>query len=450
MALTSFRALLDWLEREKLLARVSRAVDPAYELTAVLRKVQKGPNLGLVFENVTGSPVPVATNVMSRRASLAAALGMAPERLLPDLAAREARAIAPEIVANAPVQEVVIGADALDVARDIPQVIHSERDAGAYITAGIYLARHPETGIYNASWNRTQIAGGDRLRVRMMPPQHLGQYQAAAEAADKPLPAAVVIGAPPALMLAASSKIPIEADELAVAGGWQGAPLRVVPAKTVPLLVPADAEMVIEGEIVPKEREEEGPFGEFMDSYVEVGRNHVFRARAITRRSDAIYHVIIAGGTEDLALLSLMLQVEVWKAVAPHARIVDVGSPGQLLGCVVAIDKARDEEAKAVMRAAVAAHRWMKFVVVVDADVDPHDPEEVMWAIHTRFAPDTGILYQKGVPGFSRPDVADLHTGKLALDATHPAAMKRQFQRRKFPGIEKIDLADYLGERFGR
>jgi UbiD family decarboxylase len=387
---------------------------------------------------------------MSRRATLAAALGLPPERLLPDLAAREAKTLAPETVPAAPVQEVVLDAGALDVARDIPQVNHSERDAGAYITAGIFLARHPETGVYNASWNRTQLVGGSRMRVRMMPPQHLGQYQAAAEAYGKPLPVAVVIGAPPALMLAAASKIPYDADELATAGAWQGAPLRVVPAKTVPLVVPADAEMVIEGEIVPKLREEEGPFGEFMDAYVEVGRNHVFRASAITRRRDAIYHVILAGGTEDLALLSLMLQTEIYKAVSPHARVVDVGCPGQILGCVVAIAKARDEEAKAAMAAALGAHRWMKFVVVVDADVDPHDAEEVMWAIHTRFAPDRGVLRQEGAPGFPRPDVAGLHTGKLALDATYPVAMKKQFARRRFPGIEKIDLAAYLGGRFGR
>ena len=446
--IASFRALLAWLEERDLLARISRPVDPAYELTAVLRKTQKGPNVGLLFENVKGSPIPVATNVMSRRETLAAALGLSRERLLPDLASREAKALAPLTVAAAPVQEIVLGANELDVARDIPQVVHSERDAGAYITAGIFLARHPETGVYNASWNRTQIVGGDRMRVRMMPPQHLGQYQAAAEANEKPLPAAIVIGAPPALMLAAASKIPYEADELAVAGAWQGAPLRVVPAKTVPLIVPADAEMVIEGEIVPKLREEEGPFGEFMDAYVEVGRNHVFRASAITRRHDAVYHVILAGGTEDLALLSLMLETEIWKAVAPVARVVDVGCPGQLLGCVVAIEKTRDEDAKAAMQAALAAHRWMKFVVVVDADVNPHDAEEVMWAIHTRFSPDTGVLRLEGVPGFPRSDVAGLHQGKLALDATYPVAMKSQFARRKFPGIEKIDLADYLGDRF--
>lgn len=447
MALESFRDLIGWLEGRGELARVERAVDPAFELVSVLRKVQKGPNLGLLFEHVRGSDMRVATNIMARQSTLGQSLGLTREGLLAAMVEREGRTRANRLVEKAPVQQVVIAAEAIDVARDVPQVIHSERDAGAYITAGIFLARHPRTRVYNASWNRTQLVGGDRMRVRMMPPQHLGQYQAEAEAMNAPLPVAVVIGAPPALMLAAASKIPYEADELETAGAWQGAPLRVVPARTVDLLVPADAEMVIEGHIVPGLREQEGPFGEFMDAYVEVGRNHVLRASAITRREDAIYHVILAGGTEDLALLGLMLRMEVHKRVSTIARVRDVGMPGQILGCVVAIDKQSDEQVSAVMDAALAAHAWMKFVVVVDADVDPHDADEVFWAIHTRFCPDSGVKLLPGVPSFPRSDVKSVHSGKLALDATVPMGMKTVFERRRFPGLAAIDLAEYIGAR---
>lgn len=442
--IASFRGLIEWLDARGQLARVTRAVDPAHELTAVLRRTQLGPDVGLLFANVKDSPAPVASNVLSRRATIAAALGMSTADLLPEMAARETNPRPPQSVSSAAVQEVVV--EKPDLSRELPQVIHSERDAGAYVSAGIFLARDPKSGVYNASWNRAQIVG-ERMRVRMMPPQHLGQYQAAAERQGAALPAAVVIGAPPALMLAAASKIPIEADELAVAGAWQGAALRVVQAKTQPLLVPADAEMVIEGEVLPKVRETEGPFGEFMDAYVEAGPNHVFRATAFTRRRDAIYHVILAGGTEDLSLLSLMLQVEVWRAVTPHAKVRDVGNPGQILGCVVAIEKTRDEEAAAALRAALEAHRWMKFVVVVDADVNPHSAEEVMWAIHTRFSPDRGVLRVPGAAGFPRPDVAGLHVGKLGIDATYPVAMKAKFARREFPDV---NLADWLGDKFGR
>ena len=444
MSITSFRALLAHLETRGELARVTRAVDPAFELIAVLRKMQKGANDALLFETPRGSPIPVATNVMSRRRTLAASLDIEPARLLPEMAMRETRTLPCETVDHAPVQQVVIEASRLDVARDVPQVVHSERDAGAYVTAGIFIARDPKTGVYNASWNRAQLVGGERMRVRMMPPQHLGQYQLAAEGAGKSLPVAIVIGAPPAVMLAAASKIPYEADELEAAGAWQGSGLRVVPAKTVPLMVPADAEMVIEGEIVPGLREEEGPFGEFMDGYVEVGRNHVFRATALTRREDAIYHVILAGGTEDLALLSLMLQSEVYKRIAPIARVRDIGMPGQILGCVVAIEKASDEQARAVMLAAMAAHPWMKIVIVVDADVDPHDAEDVLWAIHTRCRPDSGVHVVPGVPSFPRADIKPVHSGKMAIDATVPLAMRDVLKRRRFPGLESIELSDYV------
>jgi len=140
----------------------------------------------------------------------------------------------------------------------------------------------------------------------------------------------------------------------------------------------------------------------------------------------------------------------VWRAVTPHARVRDVGNPGQILGCVVAIEKARDEDAAAALRAALDAHRWMKFVIVVDADVNVHDAEEVMWAIHTRFSPERGVLRVAGTPGFPRADVAGLHVGKLGIDATYPVAMKAKFARRRFPGIENIDLAAYLGDKFGR
>ena len=278
-ALTSFRELIDALKRSGILRSVSRAVDPRYELIAVMRAVQKAGNEPLLFTNVFGSPAPVATNILGRREVLAMALGLEPRTLLPSLVAQERAQLDPVIVTDAPVHEVV-QTSGFDIARDIPQVVHSERDAGAYITAGICIAKHPVSGVYNASWNRIQLAGGDHTRVRMMPPQHLGQYQQVAEQSGAPLPVAVAIGAPPALMLSAASKIPFDADEYRTAGGWQGTPLRLVRAKTVPLDVPADAEFVIEGHVLPHMREAEGPFGEFTDGYVEVGQNHVLKVSA--------------------------------------------------------------------------------------------------------------------------------------------------------------------------
>jgi UbiD family decarboxylase len=406
-----------------------------------MRQVQKTSNEPLLFRNVSGAVV--ATNVLCRRDILARTIGLADPGLVAQFVARGYAGPDPVVVDNAPVQEVVHIQD-LDIARDIPQIVHCERDGGAYISAGVCIAMHPETNVYNASWNRVQLVGGDQARIRMMPPQHLGQYHRVAEKKGKSLPIVIAIGAPPALMLSAASKIPIDADEFQAAGNWQGTPLRVAPAKTVPLMVPADAEYIIEGEVLPNILEDEGPFGEFTDAYAEVAPNHVMRVTAITHRREPIYHVILAGGTEDGVLLGLPLQAEVYRKVAPFARVRDIATPGHIFGCVVSIEKSSDDQARAALLAAMSGHAWMKIVVVVDADVNPHDPAEVLWAIHTRHTPDTGLYHMPRLGSFQRADVREVHKGKLGIDATVPMHMRDVFARRRFPGIDQINLADYL------
>lgn len=440
----TFREVLSWLDRNGDLATVSREVDPRHELTAVLRRMQATQNKALRFDRVKGTDIPVATNLFGFRRAIAASLGLEESALLKSLVALEGRKTPTERVDNAPVQEVVKIGD-IDVARDLPQIVYAEHDGGAYITAGVLIAPHPVTGVYNASWNRCQLAGDEKLRVRMMPPQHLGRYHAEAEALGQNLPCAIVIGAPPGLMMSAASKVPYEVDELEVAGAWQQSPLRVVRCKTIPVDVPADAEIVIEGEVVAGVREEEGPFGEFTDAYVPVMRNHVFKVKAITRRRDAIYHAILAGGTEDLNLVGVPIQTEIYKKVSTFVpRIKDIGTPGYVFGCVIAIEKDNEDQPKNALLAAMAAYSWSKVVVVVDADVNPFDAADVLWAIQTRATPETGIYNIPRIPSYTREDVRDIHRGKVGIDATVPVAKRELFARRRFPGEENVRLEDYL------
>ena len=442
-----FRELLRWLEQRGDLSSVSRAVDPRHELTAVMRHMQKGPNKALLFRSVRGTDMPVATNLFGFRRAIAASLGLEEGELLRALVAREGQRVPFERVREGPVQEIS-KMTGFDVARDVPQLVYSELDGGAYITAGVLIAPHPITGVYNASWNRCQLVGDDKLRVRMMPPQHLGRYHAEAEAQGSNLPCAIVIGAPPGLMLSAASKVPYEIDELEVAGAWQRKPLRVVRCKTIPVDVPADAEMVIEGEVIANVREEEGPFGEFTDAYVPVMRNHVFRVSAITRRRDAIYHALLAGGTEDLNLVGVPVQAEIYKKVSSFVpRIKDIATPGYVFGCVMAIRKQNEDQPKNALLAAMAAYSWTKFVVVVDEDVDPFNAADVLWAIQTRCTPDTGIYHVPRIPSYTREDVRDIHRGKIGIDATVPLAKADLFTRRVFPGEAEVRLEDYIDER---
>ena len=187
----------------------------------------------------------------------------------------------------------------------------------------------------------------------------------------------------------------------------------------MPLDVPADAEFVIEGHVLPDLREAEGPFGEFTDGYVEVGQNHVLKVSAITRRRDAIYHVILAGGAEDSFARGAADDgsLEEGRAARGHSRH---RVSGHIFGCVISLAKADDAQPRAVLQAALAAHSWMKIVVVVDADVDPHDPQDVLWAVHTRHRPDTGIVRIENAAGFPRADVRAV-SRQIGLDATAPS-----------------------------
>jgi len=440
----SFRELMAWVDARGDLVRVTREVNPRFELSAVMRQMQKGPNKAIIFSQVTGTKIPVVTNVFGFRHTVSAALGVKEIDLLRTLVEREGKPIPVERVSSGPVQDKII-TKFDDMRNEIPMIVFSELDGGPYITAGVLLARHPETGIYNASWNRMQITSGSNLRVRMMPPQHLGRYHAEAEARGQSLPCAVVIGGPPALMLSAASKVPFEVDELEIASAWQCKPIQVVPCKTIPLDVPANAEMVIEGEVLSNVREEEGPFGEFTDSYVPVMRNHVFHVKAITRRHDAIYHAILAGGTEDLNIVGVPIQAEIFKKVAPYVpRIIDIATPGFVFGCVISIQKENEDQPKNALLSALAGYSWIKVAVVVDEDVNPFDLDDVLWAIQTRCTPETGIYLIPRIPSYTREDLREIHRGKVGIDATYPLSMKEKFMRRKFPGEEKIRLEDYI------
>ncbi len=284
-----FRSLIEALDDRKQLLRVACEVDPEYEVNAVLKRVQKTVNQPVLFENVRGARFPLVSNVFGRRATVPFALELAKERLLAEMTERETEPLPTHQVDTGPVQEVVqIGSEVrLD---ELPIIVHTEGDAGRYITGGVLIARHLDTGVHNASWNRVQIVSDEKLRVRMMPPQHLGRLHALAEERGRPLETAIVIGSPPGLMFSAASKIPYEQDELEIAGAWQGEPLEVVRCRTIDLEVPAHAEVVIEGEVLPGVREEEGPFGEFTDSFVPVMENHVFRVKALTVAGSALSH----------------------------------------------------------------------------------------------------------------------------------------------------------------
>lgn len=441
----SFRELLNYLHEHDKIVHVTREVNPEYEMTAVAKQIYESQGKATYFERVKGSDFPVASYVLADRETVAASINMEPHRMTHQWSEREGEVSHYNVVEFGSVQEVIEREPDL---RTLPLGLHSIGNNGFYITGGVVTCLNPDTRSQNASFNRCQLAGPNKLRVRMMPPQHLGLCFEAAEKQGKDLACAIVIGGPPSLMYSAASKIPFERDEMEFAGALSTEPLNVVKCVTNDVMVPADAEIVIEGHVLHDVREVEGPFGEFTDGFVAAMKNHVFVVDAITHRKDAVYHDIYAGGREDVNLLGLPIEAEIFNHIRKFAPIEDIKAVAALpfvFGAFISIKKRDERQPKNILASAMAAYAWTKFVVVVDEDVDVYDPNDILWAIQTRCCVDRDVMILHGVSSYTREDVKEDNIGKLGIDATVPLDKKPSYTRRTNPYFGKIDLRNYIG-----
>jgi 2,5-furandicarboxylate decarboxylase 1 len=375
---------------------VRREVDPEFELTGVLRKLQDEGQFPMVlFENVRGVEVPVLGNALGSRDRLALLFDTDSDGLARAYERRQGNLVPPEVVATGPVKEVVQKDDAIDVTR-LARIVHSEGDAGAYISSGVVLAKDPDTGIYNAGIYRIQVVGPRKLRIYPGAYSHLWHLQRREESRGRPLDVAIVIGHYPTLYMASQYRGPLEVDEIEVAGGLSEEPLRMVAAESVDLNVPADAEIVIEGRILPDIREEEGPFAEFSWYLGPSEMNPVIEITAVTRRADAIYQDVFNAHPEHNLIgmvgreANMLAKV---RAVIPTVRNVCLPfSACCRFAAYVSIKKEYDGQARNAALTALGADPFVKLVVVVDEDINPYSESEVMWAIATRTQADRDVV----------------------------------------------------------
>jgi 2,5-furandicarboxylate decarboxylase 1 len=347
------------------------------------------------------------------------------------------------LVPEAPVQAVVRRGGEIDLGQ-LPLPVHSEKDAGPYITAGLVIARNPVSGERNVSFNRMMLRGPGEVGIRMMPPQHLGQIYDLATAGGGPLEIAVVIGNHPAELIAGATSLPFGVDEFGLAGALRGEPLEMVKCLNVDLEVPAHAEIVLEGEVLPGVAEPEGPYGDFMQFYVPVMNNRVARFHTLTHRPEPIFQTMHAGAAEDTALLALSREALVFEAAAASgADVRAVSLQPTILAGAISLRKRFEGEPKLVLAAAFGRYRWLKVCVVVDDDVDVHDPRDVWWAIATRSRLGTGLLPVTDTSGFPR-DPFGLHTNKLGIDATIPLGSWAEHERKRAPSHGRLRLEDYV------
>jgi UbiD family decarboxylase len=429
---------------------VSRPVDPAYEITALVARLEKEGRRRpvLLFENVKGTSFPVLTNVHASRSRLAAAIGAAPDRMLPTYLAAMERPVAPRVVATGPVKEVVRGGADVDLGL-LPQIVHHDRDAGPYVTAAISFARDPASEMWNCAYNRLMIQGRDRSSIHLTLGKHLWEFHRIAEARGEPLPVAFAIGVHPAIALGALAIGSIDEDERAIMGALLGEPLELVKCETSDVLVPAHAELVLEGEILPAERTPEGPFGEFTGYSLGERPREVVRYTAMTHRRGALFQDITVAHLDHMLLSTIPMEANLYRAVramVPSVRAVRVPGP---FTCYVSIEQRLVGQAKNAIMAVLGADLYMKRVVVVDHDVDVFDDRQVNWALATRCQPDRDITIVTHARGSDLDPSTreDGYTAKWGVDATAKPSLAAYTPRHRVPPEvwQRLRPEDYLG-----
>ena len=442
----SMREWLKVLEAAGQLKTIRRAVDLRYELAALGAKADG--KFALLFQNVKGATMPVVAGLGSSREMFARALGVRRDQVVERFSAAQASPRPCVTISRdaAPVKEVVELAVDLGA---LPVPVHHEKDGGAYITAGVLIAEDPKTGIGNLSIHRLQVLGRNRLGILILP-RHLSHLYRAAEAAGEPLDVAIAIGLDPLLLLASQAITPLGVDERTIASALYAEPLELVRGETVALDVPAHAEIVLEGKLLPRVREVEGPFGEYPKYYGPASPKPVVEVTAVTTRRSPIYQTIVPASMEHLLLGSLPREggmLRVIRGAVPNTIGVHLTPGGTCrYHAVVAIDKRNEGEAKNAMFAAFASSQEVKRVVVVDKDVDIFDPIDVEWAIATRFQAGRDLVVVERALGNKLDPSSDDGLGdKMGLDATVPwGADPFRYEKIRIPGQDDIDLAAYL------
>ena len=439
------RDWLDHLAARDRLAVIKPNVALKYELAAIAKRLDGVK--ATVFPRPDGHAMPVISGLISDRQWIADAMGVEPGEVLARFQDAALNPLPWQEVENASAQEVVHRE--IDLGRQLPLPTHNEHDSGAYITAGLLIARNPATGIQNVSIHRLQLSGPNRLGALLLP-RHTHMFYEAAERAGEPLDVAIVIGVDPLTLLSSQAIAPIDFDELTIAGALHGAPLRVVKCVTNAVRVPADAEIVVEGRLLPRVREPEGPFGEFPQYYGERAERHVIEVTAMTQRRDALFHTIVGGGLEHLLLGAIPREATLLAHLRrsfPNVRDVHLSRGGVCRYHLhVQIAKRQEGEAKNIMMGAFAGHYDVKHVTVVDEDVDIHNPAEVEWAVATRFQADRDLVIVPQAQGSKLdPSTRDGVGAKMGLDATRPLdADPMKFKRIRVPGEEAVDLAEAM------
>lgn len=398
---------------------VDEEIDPHFDLSALLSLTHD--TKAVIASNLRGSDLSAFGNLLSDRNRIALALGVEPAAIQETLLASVKKPVAPVIVESARVQQV----DFTDgVLARLPVPTFFAKETGPYISAGMMVAVDPETGLGNASYARLKILSPTEALIGIAPNHHLAIMARKAAAMGKPLPFAVVLGAHPAIQLAACLYLGLGDDELHCAGALLGAPVRVTKCLTNDILVPADAEIVLEGFIHADKPIEEGYVSEYHGMYEDYGVGVLATFHRMTRREDAMFQVIEPGyHAEHIYLgaipIAASLKAQLSRSIHNVGEVAVTASGSGRNNVVVQIHNPRPGQARRAMAICWGAVSIIKNITIVDGDVDPWDTEAVELAKSTRMRAERDVLIVTDLPADrSEPQESGGMVAKIGYDAT--------------------------------
>jgi len=383
-------------------------VSPDQEVTAVAWSVADRQPM-LVFDRVGG--IRVVTNIFGSRERIARLLGTTPDRIHHAYQEKSRRAVDPKLVPSSPLVE-----ESVDLTK-LPLLKHFESDKAPYITNGLVVCEEPG----NLSYHRAMVHSKTELATSLHSRGHL--WRALQDKKGR-LPVAMVIGAHPLFMMAASARVGYGADERRIAGGLMGSPLEIIRTPKYGIGVPASAEIVLEGTLDPEAKVDEGPFGEFTGYSSNRTTNTLFRVDGMMRRKDAILVDVLGGNApEHLNLSRVPRESEMAEKLMerfPSVTRLYYPNSGVHFHAYVAVRARREGEARQVMLALLGWDPYVKTVIAVDDDIDVTDDSQVMWALATHFQPHRDALVIEGLPGNALDPSASAvgTTSRMGLDAT--------------------------------
>jgi 2,5-furandicarboxylate decarboxylase 1 len=433
-----FRSFLEQLSKSGELTRISKAVSTEYEMAGVIEALGEKP---VFFEKVKESSIPVAAGFVSSKEMIARALNLKKEHLLHNLSSAIENPLPPQVVEKGECQEIV--EQEVDLTK-LPIMRYTEKDGGKYIASAVSIVRDPELG-RNMCFHRLMLLSKNKFVARIV--EERGTDTALKKAGGE-LDIAICIGNSTAVLLAAATSLPKGVDELGMANALERTEL--VKCKTIDLEVPKDCEFVLEGRIT-KEKASEGPFLDTTGTIDKIRQQPVIEIKCITHREKPIYQTLLPGRHEHQFLMGMPREPTIFNEVNKVCECRDVYiTPGgcSWLHAVVQIKKKNPDDGKKAIEAAFEGHKSLKHCVIVDEDINIYDPNDVEWAVATRFQADKNAVILPNQRGSSLDPSGDLTEGKKArtckmgLDATIPfGKTDKSFAKEQY---RKVDLNKFL------